>query len=129
MLRTYSWSNRVLVHDLRHCRCVPTSLADTLDVVVQVLNYGQSVFEGMKAQRSAKNRIVLFRPTENAARMSNGADRLSMAPVPSDMFVGAVQQLVRDNQDYVPPQVCFIIILYTIKIITMIANCMLARRC
>lgn len=59
----------------------------------------------MKAQRSAKNRIVLFRPTENAARMGNGAERLSMVPVPSDMFVGAVQQLVRDNQDYVPPQV------------------------
>ena len=59
----------------------------------------------MKAQRSAQNRIVLFRPTENAARMRNGAERLSMVPPPSDLFVGAVQQLVRDNQDYVPPQV------------------------
>jgi len=27
----------------------------------QVLNYGQAAFEGMKAQRSAKGRIVLFR--------------------------------------------------------------------
>lgn len=27
----------------------------------QVLNYGQSVFEGMKAQRTAKGNIVLFR--------------------------------------------------------------------
>ena len=71
----------------------------------QVLNYGQSVFEGMKAQRSAKNRIVLFRPQENAARMIAGAKRLSMAPLPADLFVSAVQQLVRDNQDYVPPQV------------------------
>lgn len=39
---------------------------------VQVLNYGQSVFEGMKAQRSAKGRIVLFRPEENAARLQAG---------------------------------------------------------
>lgn len=39
----------------------------------QVLNYGQSVFEGMKAQRSAKGRIVLFRPEENAARLQAGA--------------------------------------------------------
>ena len=38
----------------------------------QVLNYGQSVFEGMKAQRSARGRIVLFRPEENAARMRAG---------------------------------------------------------
>jgi hypothetical protein len=38
----------------------------------QVLNYGQSVFEGMKAQRSATKdgRIVLFRPDCNADRMA-----------------------------------------------------------
>ena len=72
--------------------------------MLQVLNYGQSVFEGMKAQRSAKGRIVLFRPDQNAARMAAGAARLSMPAPPTDLFVGAVQQLVRDNQDYVPPQ-------------------------
>lgn len=71
---------------------------------LQVLNYGQSVFEGMKAQRSAKGRIVLFRPDQNAARMADGAARLSMPAPPSKLFVDAVQQLVRDNQDYVPPQ-------------------------
>ena len=38
----------------------------------QVLNYGQSVFEGMKAQRTAGGNIVLFRPDENAARMMAG---------------------------------------------------------
>lgn len=75
-----------------------------LDPSAQVLNYGQSVFEGMKAQRSAQDRIVLFRPQQNAARMAEGADRLSMPAPPSDLFVGAVQQLVRENQDYVPPQ-------------------------
>lgn len=42
-------------------------------VMLQVLNYGQSVFEGMKAQRSAKGRVVLFRPEENAARLQAGA--------------------------------------------------------
>ncbi|KAL3154924.1 hypothetical protein ABBQ38_011458 [Trebouxia sp. C0009 RCD-2024] len=75
-----------------------------LDPAAQVLNYGQSVFEGMKAQRSAKDRIVLFRPDQNAARMAAGAARLSMPAPPSDLFVNAVQQLVRENQDYVPPQ-------------------------
>lgn len=75
-----------------------------LEPSAQVFNYGQSVFEGMKAQRSAQGRIVLFRPQQNAARMAAGADRLAMPAPPSDMFVGAVQQLVRENQDYVPPQ-------------------------
>lgn len=58
----------------------------------------------MKAQRSAQDRIVLFRPDQNAARMAEGADRLCMPAVPADLFVGAVQQVVRENQDYVPPQ-------------------------
>ena len=40
---------------------------------MQVLNYGQSIFEGMKAQHSAKGRIVLFRPDQNANRMHAGA--------------------------------------------------------
>lgn len=44
-----------------------------LDPSAQVLNYGQSVFEGMKAQRTANGKIVLFRPDENAARMMAGA--------------------------------------------------------
>ena len=37
-----------------------------------MLNYGQSLFEGMKAQRSAKGNILLFRPEENAARLQAG---------------------------------------------------------
>ena len=44
-----------------------------LEPAAQVLNYGQSVFEGLKAQRSAKGRVVLFRPQDNAARMAEGA--------------------------------------------------------
>lgn len=69
----------------------------------QVLNYGQSVFEGMKAQRTADGSIVLFRPDRNAARMAAGAARLSMPPVPEEQFISAVADTVRANADYVPP--------------------------
>lgn len=69
----------------------------------QVLNYGQSVFEGMKAQRTADGSIVLFRPDENAKRMAAGAGRLSMPAVPEKMFVDAVVSTVSSNADYVPP--------------------------
>ncbi|EFN59069.1 hypothetical protein CHLNCDRAFT_137805 [Chlorella variabilis] len=70
----------------------------------QALNYGQAVFEGMKAQRSAKDRIVLFRPDANAGRMAEGAARLSMIPPPPELFVEAVTQTVAANADFVPPQ-------------------------
>lgn len=101
-----------------------------LEPAAQVLNYGQSIFEGLKAQRSAKGRIVLFRPWENAARMAEGmppphlrdppmwlwehaskpsdhgcagADRLEMPPPPADLFMEAVTDVVRANVDFVPP--------------------------
>lgn len=70
----------------------------------QVLNYGQSVFEGMKAQRSASGRIVLFRPDANAARMAEGAARMSMLPPPEEFFIDAVARTVEANQELVPPQ-------------------------
>ncbi|KAG2430864.1 hypothetical protein HXX76_009838 [Chlamydomonas incerta] len=69
----------------------------------QVLNYGQAIFEGMKAQESAKGRVVLFRPDQNAARFKAGAARMSMPAVPEDQFVEAVRATVENNLDYVPP--------------------------
>lgn len=70
---------------------------------VQVLNYGQAIFEGMKAQRTEKGEIVLFRPKENAARMKEGALRMSMVPPDEDLFLRGVLGTVRANQDMVPP--------------------------
>eukprot|EP00210_Caulerpa_lentillifera_P004929 g4703.t1 len=69
----------------------------------QVLNYGQSIFEGMKAQRSHKDRIVLFRPSANAERMREGAQRMSVPIVPEQTFLNAVREVVRQNQEFVPP--------------------------
>eukprot|EP00798_Chlamydomonas_sp_ICE-L_P012521 gene12521-15737_t len=69
----------------------------------QVLNYGQGCFEGMKAQTSAKGRVVVFRPDKNAERIGNGAERLCMPPVPADQFVEAVKAVVAANKDFVPP--------------------------
>lgn len=70
----------------------------------QVLNYGQSVFEGMKAQRSVQDdSIVLFRPDCNADRMRDGALRLSMIPPTKELFIEAVESTVRANASLVPP--------------------------
>ena len=67
----------------------------------QVLNYGQAVFEGLKAQRSHKDRVVLFRPDANAERMEQGAIRMSMPPVPRSFFLDAVEKVVQANKDNV----------------------------
>lgn len=76
----------------------------SLSPAAGVLNYGQGVFEGMKAYRSAKNRVVLFRPEKNAIRAATSAERVCIPKVPKKMFMDAVEKIVRDNIDYVPPQ-------------------------
>lgn len=68
-----------------------------------VLNYAQGIFEGMKARRSSNGEILLFRPEDNAKRFQVGAKRIAMPPVPVDMFVNAIHEIVRRNCDYVPP--------------------------
>ena len=72
-------------------------------VHMQVLNYGQAIFEGMKAQRTDKGQIVLFRPSDNAARMREGARRMSMVPPDEALFLKGVVGAVRENMDMVPP--------------------------
>jgi len=68
-----------------------------------VLNYGQGLFEGMKAQYAADGKIVLFRPEMNARRAQEGARRLGMPPVPEEMFIDAVISTVRENTRWIPP--------------------------
>jgi branched-chain amino acid aminotransferase len=69
-----------------------------------VLNYGQGVFEGVKAFRSSKDRIVFFRLKKNAERFATSSERVCIPPVPVDMFIEAVKQVVADNEDYIPPK-------------------------
>ena len=75
----------------------------TISECAGVLQYAQTVFEGMKANTTEKGQIVVFRPDLNAERMVNSAKRLEMPPFPQDRFVDAVKQVVKANEGYVPP--------------------------
>lgn len=79
----------------------------TISPAAVVLNYGQAVFEGMKAFRipnagQPEDRIMLFRPDENARRFERSARRLVMPPVPVERFIKAVEEVVRRNKRFVP---------------------------
>ena len=69
-----------------------------------VLHYAQETFEGMKAYRTAEGKIQLFRPEMNAKRMINSNARLCMPEFPVDMFVEAVEALVKVEADWVPSE-------------------------
>ncbi len=68
-----------------------------------VLNYGQGLFEGLKALRTKDNDVVLFRPKANGKRLAEGAKCLLMPPFSPDKFVEVIKQLVQKNIDFVPP--------------------------
>jgi branched-chain amino acid aminotransferase len=65
-------------------------------------HYGQAIFEGFKAHRTANGGVALFRPRENFARLSRSAERLAMPQVPKSLFLDGVVELVRLDRDWIP---------------------------
>lgn len=88
-----AWDEGVLTEDsdivLNECACV--------------LQYAQTIFEGLKAYTTEQGRIVAFRPDLNAERMESSAKRLEMPVFPRERFVEAITRVVAANTAYVPP--------------------------
>lgn len=68
-----------------------------------VLQYAQTIFEGMKAYTTEKGETVIFRPDMNAKRFADSARRMEMPVYPEDKFVDAVKSVVKANSSFVPP--------------------------
>jgi len=69
-----------------------------------VLHYAQEVFEGLKAYRKADGGIQLFRPIENIRRMNNSCERLCIPQIDEEIFMEALLELVKLEQDWVPSE-------------------------
>eukprot|EP00531_Pseudo-nitzschia_arenysensis_P010696 CAMPEP_0116116864 /NCGR_PEP_ID=MMETSP0329-20121206/1264_1 /TAXON_ID=697910 /ORGANISM="Pseudo-nitzschia arenysensis, Strain B593" /LENGTH=406 /DNA_ID=CAMNT_0003610385 /DNA_START=313 /DNA_END=1533 /DNA_ORIENTATION=+ len=74
-----------------------------LHIGATVLHYGQACFEGLKAFTHEDGDVYSFRPEENAARMQSSCRRIMMPELPTELFCNAVQAVVKDNIEYVPP--------------------------
>jgi branched-chain amino acid aminotransferase len=67
------------------------------------LNYGTTLWEGLKAYRVNNLKAVVFRPEQNYARMRAGAHEMCL-PMPSKrLFLRAVQLAVQENAHLLPP--------------------------
>lgn len=75
----------------------------TISECAGVLQYAQTVFEGLKAYTTEDGKIVTFRPDLNGERLENSARRLEMPVFSKDRFVKAVTETVKANAAYVPP--------------------------
>lgn len=74
----------------------------SLDPSAAVLHYSQEIFEGLKAYRSPRETILLFRPDKNAVRLNRSAERMCMPSVDEEMFIQAIKTLVAVDRDWVP---------------------------
>ncbi|MBQ6551642.1 MAG: branched-chain amino acid aminotransferase [Lachnospiraceae bacterium] len=75
----------------------------TISESAGVLQYAQTIFEGLKAYTTKDGRIVTFRPDLNADRIVASAKQIEMPVFPKERFIDAVEQVVKANIEYVPP--------------------------
>ncbi|MGY4482722.1 branched-chain amino acid aminotransferase [Bradyrhizobium sp. LM3.2] len=73
-----------------------------IDPAGAVLHYAQEIFEGLKAYKRDDGGVNLFRPDANARRFKDSADRMAMAQLPEDIFIEAVEHVVRIDRAWMP---------------------------
>ena len=88
-----AWDNGVITEDA----------TIVLNECAGVLQYAQTIFEGLKAYTTEDGHIVTFRPDLNAERLEQSAKRLEIPVFPKEKFLEAVKEVVKANEAFVPP--------------------------
>lgn len=74
-----------------------------LAIASGALQYGLSVFDGLKAYRAPQGGVHLFRPQAHAQRLIASAQRLRLPPVSEALFMQTHRMAVRLHEDFLPP--------------------------
>jgi len=74
----------------------------SFDPAAAVLHYAQEIFEGLKAYKRDDGGVNLFRPDANARRFQSSAQQMAMMPLPEELFLEAVEQIVRIDRAWMP---------------------------
>jgi branched-chain amino acid aminotransferase len=86
------WS-KLRIQPYEHLKLSPANSA---------LHYGQSVFEGMKAYKNEAGEVLIFRPKANFERLNKSAERMCIPPLPEDVFMSGLTELLKLDQAWVP---------------------------
>lgn len=74
----------------------------SLSPAAMCLHYGQEIFEGLKAYRTADGSVQLFRPDENFKRMNVSAERMVIPAIDEEFCLKALMELLKVEKDWVP---------------------------
>ncbi|MBN8674150.1 MAG: branched-chain amino acid aminotransferase [Chitinophagales bacterium] len=66
------------------------------------LHYGQAIFEGIKAYKDRNGNPFIFRPYDNFHRFNISAERMQMPPVPEELFIEGMRQLIALDKNWIP---------------------------
>ena len=67
----------------------------------QVLHYGQSVFEGMKAFKTVEGKVLLFREEDNFNRLNKSAKRICIPEIPKEIFMEGLHEILSLDADWI----------------------------
>ncbi len=73
-----------------------------MDPATTVFHYGQGVFEGLKAYRTADDKIQLFRPRDNFKRINYSSHKMCIPEIDVDFVLNALKRLLRLEKEWVP---------------------------
>lgn len=69
---------------------------------MNVLHYGQAVFEGMKAFYVNEHTVNIFRPEAHHARFISSCRRICIPETSYDIFIEALENLIKLDFDWIP---------------------------
>jgi hypothetical protein len=67
------------------------------------LNYGTTIWEGLKCFRKKDGTPVVFRPDQNFHRFVRGAEQMCLPKPSRELFLRGVQHAVQQNSQLIPP--------------------------
>ena len=67
------------------------------------LNYGTTIWEGLKCYRKKDGTAVVFRPDRNYQRFARGATAMCIPPPSKELFLRGIQTAIQANSHLIPP--------------------------
>lgn len=74
----------------------------SLDPATLMFHYGQSTFEGLKAYRTEKGEVLLFRPQKNIERLNQSNKRMCIPEFDEKFVMQAIIKLIKQEKEWIP---------------------------
>lgn len=76
----------------------------TIDPSAMVFHYGQAIFEGMKAYKTADGTLKTFRPQNHLQRLNRSAAHVCIPQLDTELVYDALMKLLDVERDWVPSE-------------------------